>query len=122
MKYKVSYDEDNDLLRVKTFEGLTKEDYGKLIDEIEATLPGKKPHFALGDLSAGHPPGILDKEVRQIFKDRASSLEFDKIAIISASPSIRMISKIVFKVIGRSQNARFFKTEEEALTWRKGND
>jgi hypothetical protein len=119
MRYEIWYDEDNDLLRVKTFEGLTKEDYGKLIDEIEATLAGKKPHFALGDLSAGHPPGILDKEVRQIFKDRASSLEFDKIAIISASPSIRMISKIVFKVIGRSQSARFFKTEEEALTWLK---
>jgi len=119
MRFKVWLDEKQDLLRIDTYEKLTKDDYQAMIDEIESTLDGKDIKKVLGDMSSGHAPGTLDKEARQLFKEHASALEFDKIALIGATPSIRMISKIVFFVIGRTENAKFFKTEEEAINWLK---
>ncbi|MBD3286652.1 STAS/SEC14 domain-containing protein, partial [candidate division WOR-3 bacterium] len=46
---------------------------------------------------------------------------YDKVAVVGASPGARMIAKVALAITGVSKISRFFKTEDEALAWLKGN-
>ena len=70
---------------------------------------------ALVDLSNATP---LNKETRQAMKEEEARIAkgTDKMAFIGASPSIRMVAKIVMK-LSKNTNTAFFRSEKEALEW-----
>ncbi|NLI97722.1 STAS/SEC14 domain-containing protein [bacterium] len=119
MNYEMWFDEKNGVLYVKTLAMLERADVEDIIPEVAEMLAGKEHRYILGDL-AQNPSGLLTKDARTAFKENAENLQVDKIAIIGANPSIRMIAKIALTIMGKSDIAKFFKTEEEALVWLKG--
>jgi hypothetical protein len=118
MNYEMWFDEENGVLCVKTLAMLEKADVDEILPKVAEYLEGKEHRYILGDLSQ-NPTGLLSKDARNAFKDNAKYLEVEKIAIIGANPSIRMIAKIALTIMGSSDIAKFFKTEEEAIAWLK---
>jgi hypothetical protein len=118
MNYEMRFDEENGVLLVKTLAMLEKADVEEIIPKVAEMLAGKEHRYILGDLSQ-NPSGLLSKDARNAFKENAEKLMVDKIAIIGANHSIRMIAKIALTIMGKSGIAKFFKTEEEAIKWLK---
>lgn len=61
----------------------------------------------------------MGKEGRDALKKEFMNPEFptvDKYAVVGASPSLRMLAKMLMRLSGVKNNA-FFKTEDEALAW-----
>lgn len=119
MNYKAWFNEDNGVLYVKTFKTMDEKDVHDLMPRIEELFENRKPRLILGDL-AENPSDPLTKEARQAFKEY-STVDYDRIAVIGVNPFTRMIVKIAVKIVGQADKTRFFKTEEEALTWLKGD-
>lgn len=119
MKWKLWFDEQTKLVRVKVFSALTKEEAETLMSDIENLIEEKGILRGIMDLSESEAITNLSKEVRDVYKKHAMTLPLDKAAIIVTSPAIRMIAKIVIKTLGKSTSARFFASEKEALEWLK---
>ena len=119
LNYKIWFDEEQGVLIVKTLAMLEKADVDEIIPKVAEYLDGKEHRYILGDLSE-NPTGLLSKGARTAFKENADNLKVEKIAIIGANPSIRMIAKIALTIMGKSDIAKFFKTREEAISWLKG--
>jgi hypothetical protein len=119
MNYKITYDEELGVARFKVLAMLTAEDVNEYIPGLNKLLEGKEHRYVLGDLSE-NPPGLLDSAARKAFKSQAKSLDCDKIAFFGAEPAVRMLAKTAVFALGMSNITKFFKTEEEALHWLKG--
>jgi hypothetical protein len=119
MNYEMWFDDAHGVLWVKTLAMLEKADVDEILPKVAEYLEGKKHRYILGDLSQ-NPSGLLSKDARNAFKENARYLNVEKIAIIGANHSIRMIAKIALTIMGSSDIAKFFKTEEEALVWLEG--
>lgn len=117
--YEMWFDEENGVLKVRTLAMLERNDVDEIISKIAEFYEGKEHRYLMGDLS-DNPSGLLSKGARTAFKENADNFAVDKIAIIGANPSTRMIAKIALTIMGKSNIASFFKTKEEALTWLKG--
>jgi len=61
------------------------------------------------------------KEDRKSMVEMAKDLDWHKIAVVGADPVLRITSKVILAVMGKYKEARFFKTEDEALAWLKGD-
>ncbi|NLI97729.1 STAS/SEC14 domain-containing protein [bacterium] len=118
MNYEMRFDEKRGVLYVKTLAMLEKADVDEILPKVAECFEGKEHRYILGDLSQ-NPSGLLSKDARNAFKENAKYLDVEKIAIIGANPSIRMIAKIALTIMGSSNIAKFFKTEDEALAWLK---
>lgn len=120
MNYRLWFNDEHGVLYVQVLRTLTKEDIEAIIPEIKINLDGKPHRYLLGDLSEQRTEdGILDKEARQALRELASDADYDKIAVIGVRPMTMMIAKIGISVAGKGDISRFFKTEDEALTWLK---
>ncbi len=120
MNYKLWFNEKHGVLYVQVLRTLTKNDIETIIPEIKINLEGKPHRYLLGDLSEQKTvDGILDKDARQALRDLASDASYEKIAVIGVRPMTRMIAKIGISVAGKGDISRFFKTEDEALSWLK---
>jgi len=119
VNYKAWFDEDKGVLNVKTYKTMDAKDVHVLMPQIEKMFKGRKHRFILGDLS-DNPTDPLTKEARQAFK-QYSDVEYDRIAVTGVNPFTRMVVKIAVKIVGQSDKTRFFKTEDEALAWLKGD-
>lgn len=116
--YKIWFDEEHGVARFKIYAMLTAEDVHEYVPGLNKLLEDKSPRSVLADLSE-NPPGLLDKSARKAFKEYAKSMEWDKIAFFGAAPVIQMLAKAAVAALGKFNITRFFKTEEEALTWLK---
>ncbi|MBD3284762.1 hypothetical protein GF359_00335 [candidate division WOR-3 bacterium] len=121
VKFKVWHDEKNNVLRYDQNESLKANDIRKVTPLIEKLAIQTGLRCILIDLSKG-PAATLDKEARKALKDAAMPDMFEKIAIYGANPAMRMIAKIIFKITGSSESTRFYKSEEEAIAWLKGQE
>jgi len=121
-KYLLSYNEEDDILYLKIL-GITKsEDLRELMPRVQKLLEGKTRRRALVDMSESVPldASMMTREMRDTYKELNNLMNADKAAILGASPSVRMVARIVLAVTGKSKTAKFFKTKEEALAWLKG--
>jgi len=119
MNYDVWFDESNRIVYLKTYHTLTENDVHELMEVAGKKFEGKEIRYSLIDLSEATSEPI-QKGTREAFKKYADSLTYDKVAIVGANPTTRMLAKIALAVVGKSKVAKFFKTEEEALKWLKG--
>ncbi|MBN2379316.1 STAS/SEC14 domain-containing protein [candidate division WOR-3 bacterium] len=119
MNYKIWFDKELGVARFKVLAMLTEEDVNEYIPGLNKLLRGKEYRCVLGDLSE-NPPGMLDGSARKAFKSQAKELDWDKIAFFGAAPASRMLAKAAVFALGMSKITRFFKTEEEAISWLKG--
>lgn len=120
-KFVITYDDENDIVRVRILEAIGGEDIEALSMQFQNAVKGKSRRYVLIDLSAseGFTTQVMTKELRDTYKKIASLMESDRSAIFGASPSVRMIAKIALTVTGKSKTTRFFITMEEALDWLK---
>jgi hypothetical protein len=117
MNYNVDYSDEHEVLYLKINGELSAAEIEELMPIIRKAFDGKEHRRMLIDVT-NNPAKTLSKEVRDSFKNQDVS-NFEKAAIIGASPVTHMISKVVLAIIG-SKKSKFFKTETEALVWLKG--
>jgi hypothetical protein len=98
----------------------TKEDARETVKKTERLLGINPGMNVLADFSKS-PNLMLDRETRRIIQAVAPKFEFQKVALIGVSPVTRMIAKVILVILGQVKESRFFKTEEEARTWLKGD-
>jgi hypothetical protein len=106
--------------------------YLKIVKEFERNEAKKLKHVmaeAFDGMTSGRNALIILNEsvsIMKMTKENRDALkeEFmaqgntgvDKYAIVGASPSLRMLAKMIMRLSGVKDSA-FFKTEEEALKW-----
>ncbi|MBN2380573.1 STAS/SEC14 domain-containing protein [candidate division WOR-3 bacterium] len=120
MKYKVQYKKDHQMIDLKVFDSLTKDEAYVLIDIIEQLIAGKHCYGMLVDLSKDKAKKGMSKEVRQAFKDSTDKVELKKVCVIGAKSVTRMTAKIMLGLMGNT-STRFCKSREEAIEWLKTN-
>jgi hypothetical protein len=120
MKHDVHYDDGIGAIRMY-FKGLfTQDDAGEFFPLTKRLCEGKEHCYLLCDFKEGGAEVPKDKEYRQWLSRMYTEAGFDKIAILNAHPAMRMLAKVVLAAVKSAKNVKFFKTEEEALTWFKG--
>jgi hypothetical protein len=117
MQHRIWFDPNDDLLRFNIVGRFSREDAKETLAEVKKLLEGKKRRFFLADISAS-PNLTIDRDTRKILQQ--DSPEFEKVALVGATPVTRMISKVIVTVVGRSAVTKFCKTQEEALLWLRG--
>jgi len=114
MKHEVYIDEDKIMfLRIKG--ELSLDDARECLDALTSKMDGPGPYPMLIDLT-GRIPG-LDKEVRKYLAEQNKDPRINKQAYVITNPMVRMVARIVVAAQDSADNARFFKTPEEALGW-----
>jgi hypothetical protein len=121
VKYKVWFDERNGLIKAQILESLTKEETEQLMSLIKGELKHRGVRLGIMDLSKTEAFQQISKDVREVYKKHARELPLDKAAIIVGSPVVRMIARVVLASLGISTTTRFFKTEQEAIRWLRGD-
>jgi hypothetical protein len=119
MKYEIKCLEDQGVVRIRTFDTLTSEDVHRLMPELAEAFKDKEHKLLFADLTQNVTGGMLDKGARRAIKELSDIVEFDKVGVIGVTQVARMFVKIALSLV-RNQTARFFKTEEEAMAWLKG--
>ena len=118
MKHKVYYDEENKVLVLRVIGEYTIEDAEETTKVMEKITDEKGVQSFLADLT--QTPPKLDKKVRQLMREQSERYNLGKMALVITNPAVRMIGKIVISTMGSGDSTGFFKTEEEALAWLKG--
>ena len=121
-KHRAVLDEENNALVVNIEDDFESEDVEDYIDVVNEAFPGVvSGRHVIILFSKGSKGGIMTKEAREALKkkfEENKGANKDRIAIVGASPAVRMISKVIIKVTG-SVSTKFFKTKEEAFQWFK---
>jgi len=120
VKYEVKKDKENGLLRLVIYSSLVKADVDELMPIMAAELDKMKRRLVLVDMSQDKNPSSMSKEARKAYKEHAAAINTEKVAMVGANPVTRMTAKIALSVLGQSDRTRFFKSEEEAFVWLKG--
>ncbi|MBN2379319.1 STAS/SEC14 domain-containing protein [candidate division WOR-3 bacterium] len=120
MKYKVEYNEKKEVIDLKVYDSLTKEEAYELVDLLEELLQGKAYYGMLVDLSEDKAKKGMSKEVRQVFKESTDKVDLKKVCVIGARSVTRMTAKIMLGLMGNTSTT-FCKNRTEALNWLKGD-
>ena len=119
MKHETKFDPQTGIMYMKIKGSYTIEEAIETEKFMKTQTKDRDSYMLLADLREA--PASLDKEVRRRLQGEIADQELEKVAMIVTNPGVRMIGKIVIATMGKSKNTRFFKTEEEALAWLKGN-
>lgn len=121
-KYIMYYDDENDILNLKLLGMMFAEDLPQFIPRYQKLLEGKPRRYLLIDMveSVKMDPSILNKEMRNAYKELLNQMDIDKAAIFGTTPAMRMVSRVALVLSKWSDITKFFKTKEEALGWLKG--
>lgn len=112
----VHYDAEKEILFVNPFRNVSPEEMRILLEEMIRILEGKTHRRLLADVSS--VPGLqMNKETRNILKEKARELNLERMAVVGASPITRMLAKIVTTVLGVRGDTKFFRTVTEAVDW-----
>ncbi|MBN2379296.1 STAS/SEC14 domain-containing protein [candidate division WOR-3 bacterium] len=121
MKYEIRLDKEHGLLRLIIFESIDKENVDEMMPAMARELDTMTRRLVLVDMSNDKNSTSMTKRARKAYKEHAAAINTDKVAMVGASPITRMFAKIALGVMGKSEQTRFFKTEEDALAWLKGD-
>lgn len=120
MKHEVCFNEEQDVLYVRFIGELEKQGYYEIVNHV-SSLPEEKRSRIIVDISAANAQ-IWDRKVRQMFAEESRKIPGDRIAIIGASPTLRMMAQMIIASAKKTTTGteyKFFKTEEEAIVWLK---
>jgi hypothetical protein len=118
VKHELFFDEEKNVIVLRVKGSFNIQDAIETTDKMDELGKNKKRILVLADLREA-PPN-LDKDVRQLMKDLSKRMKMEKFAMIVTNPAVRIIGKIVIATMGNAKGSAFFKTEEEALQWLKG--
>ncbi|MBD3286603.1 hypothetical protein GF338_09735 [candidate division WOR-3 bacterium] len=119
LRHEVYYDDENGVARIVHYDLIYADDAREFLKILEVLYTDKSPKLLLDD-SSRVSAAKMDKETRQIFMGAGEKLGIDKVAVFGADPMTRMMSKIIFTIAGKIDSTKYFKTEDEALKWLKG--
>ena len=121
MKSDVWFDEKEGVVRMKIAGKISNEEYRKVNRKMIDTISAEKRTRQIVDLTEAEAMNIDRKTRKEIAEEMHSSeVEGTKLAIIGASPMTRMLTKVILAMRKQKSETRFYKNEEEALTWLKG--
>jgi tRNA threonylcarbamoyladenosine modification (KEOPS) complex Pcc1 subunit len=122
MKSDVWFDEEAGVVRMRFVGNITNEEYTRINRELLANISPEKRRFQLVDLTASTTMKIDRKTRKEITAEiEATDVAGTKTAIVGASPMVRMMTKVILAMRKeKDAETRFFKNEDEALTWLKG--
>lgn len=117
MKYDMSYDEKNKVLRAEVYEKFDAQTGVAFFKDFKS-YSDEQQRYLLANI---YEPAqkLVDKETRRTMRENAKGLKWEKIAIIGAKASLRMVVKIVLTAAGKGKETQFFDAEEDALAWLK---
>jgi len=117
-KYKIWFDQENEILRAEILEKFEPEDAVGFVDFLLKEFNPEQQRYFLVNIY--HPAQVMpSKETRTTLREKGSLTNFYKMAICGAKPGLRMVGRIVVAAIGKANDSKFFATEEEALAWLK---
>ena len=117
-RHRVSYDPETDIFTLEIFDQFRSDELDILNKIMEPITRDRGGYYRLLIDLANNKFGFMSKEERKKFQQKMQSGDGGeyRVAIINASPALRMFSKILLK-ISRVRNSGFFKTREEAKKW-----
>jgi hypothetical protein len=115
MPVEVRFDDEHGVARVKMTGAPTVSEVSTGLDEVEEMLKDRSPKLILSDLT-GQKTGV-DKETRQVIKEKGMAIGFDRHAFVGVSPATRMVAKVLMAVLGQSKKTKFFGETDRALEW-----
>ena len=117
MRHKVWFDDDTGVLHLALVGAFTFEDGPYFMELARKCYADLEKHYLVCHFRDGGTEVPTDKEYRKWLMEQFNQIGFDKIAMLDASPGMRMLAKIVFTAVGKSRQIRFVKSEKEALEW-----
>ncbi|MBN2379312.1 STAS/SEC14 domain-containing protein [candidate division WOR-3 bacterium] len=120
MKHELYFDAENRIVVFRTKGVFNYEEGVEAVEMLAKIVKGKENVLVLCDVSDF--PGKLDRDVRRLQKDLPKRFNISKMAMVVTNPAIRMICKIVVATMGTDFSAGFFKTEQEAVGWLRGEE
>ncbi|MBN2379318.1 STAS/SEC14 domain-containing protein [candidate division WOR-3 bacterium] len=124
MKYQFSYNPVNKIVKVEFYHNLEDEDVEAFAKDMHKTLKGRDAIGAIldhGTLLDRRMPNLTRKG-RKAFGEVARESGIKKFAMVAVPAIVKTISQTIgFLAKGIDAETRFFKTEEEALSWLKGD-
>ncbi|TKJ43708.1 hypothetical protein CEE36_03205 [candidate division TA06 bacterium B3_TA06] len=117
-KYKIWFDEENEVMRAVLYQALDSEGTSGFFHFVKDNFEPELHRYFFIEL-AEESQTLHDKQTRKTIRETINLVNWGKIAIHGANPTLRMLGKIVFTAIGRGRDLKFFDTEEEALAWLK---
>jgi hypothetical protein len=118
MKHELYYDGEKQVIVLRIKGEFKIDEARETLRMMEDLTGGMDSILVLTDMSEA--PARLDRDVRELMKDITKKINIAKTALVMTNPAVRMVSKIVVSAMGNSDNSGFFKTEEEAMAWLKG--
>jgi len=119
VKYKLWFDDAHDVAYLKVFDPLGERDIRELMPLTKEIFDGREHCRILCDLTEGSA-GLISRGARRAFKENANIVDYEKIAMVGANPSMRTVAGVILTITDAVSRTRFFKTEAEALAWLKG--
>lgn len=116
MNHKLWYNQIQGFAYMQLVGELSRDDILTLFSMIEKVFEGKPNHHLLADLRLC-PGTVPDKQLRDLFKQKAHEIGLDRIAVLGADPASRMAFKILLSVLGKTDATRFCESEKDALAW-----
>lgn len=124
MGFKLDFNEQKGVLYIIFVEEVTPDDVCK-INNLNEMVPREKTEKIIVDISSTKMSTWAkpwDRETRRRVAESVPPNPLkSKVAIIGSSSVSRMLTKVGLTVIGKIKDSKFFKSEEDALAWLKGD-
>jgi len=120
MKHRVDYDEKQGVLYIRVVKDVSPEEFLE-VNKLIMSMPEEKRRRILIDASDAVIPKWNRRMREAVFGGASATPPNTRTAVIGLSPALRVFSKAIINVAGKYSETKFFKTEEEALAWLKGD-
>lgn len=125
MENEVWLDEGNHMVRQRLIDDVTLTEAPKYFAQFKRILDELPHRRATVDLAKADEGGFMKGESWEYIVSRSILTGYKKMAYINLSPSLRIFSKVISKIAFKKHKNEteigFFKPEEEALEWLKGD-
>ncbi|MBN2381026.1 STAS/SEC14 domain-containing protein [candidate division WOR-3 bacterium] len=119
MKHQVWFDSEHGICFLKLRGTFSPDDGAVYIPRIQECYKGIEKHYLLCDLTEGGTELPTEKSYRRWLIEMYERIGFDRIAMYNAKPAMRMLAKIVLTAAGKSNQVRFFSSQDDAIQWLK---
>ncbi|MBN2380563.1 STAS/SEC14 domain-containing protein [candidate division WOR-3 bacterium] len=117
MKHQVFYDKKTRILRLSFIGKVEIGELQELVHKLNS-IPGEYKLYTLVNLTEMKMPN-WDRQTRETLASGLNQEDYPRVAIVGASPVIRMLARMFTPFLNRKQAIAFFETEEEATAWLK---
>jgi hypothetical protein len=122
MKYKMSYDAENRVVKIEFYYNLEDKDVEGFAKDMQQLLEGRVSVGAILDHGTLREKGMpkLSRKARNEFGEIARKSGVKKLAMVAVPAIVKTVSQTIGLLAkGSDAKTRFFKTQEEALIWIK---